>query len=109
MATYDRHKVRVGCKLEVRNIRSGVDNNGLPYWKFYVPYTMRINGNPVVYKHLWCKVFGRQNQIAEGDWVSVERIVEHSANCRPNTEGGMQVFEDLVVEVEKIVRERNYE
>jgi hypothetical protein len=47
--------------------------------------------------------------IAEGDWVVVTRILEHRANCRPNDDGGMQVFEDLVVEVEKVVKERDDE
>lgn len=108
MATYDRHKIVVGSKLEVRTVRSGVDKKGLPYWKFYTPYTMRINGNPVVYKHLWCVVYGRMYPFAEGDWVVVTRILEHRANCRPNDDGGMQVFEDLVVEVEKVVKERDY-
>ena len=68
MATYDRHQIEVGSKVKVSKVRSGVEPNGLPYWKFYVPFTMRINGNPVIYKHLWCKVYGRQGRIAEEDW-----------------------------------------
>lgn len=108
MATYDRHQIEVGSKVKVSKVRSGVEPNGLPYWKFYVPFTIRINGNPVTYKHLWCKVYGRQGRIAEEDWVVITKINKLRTNCRHNDDGGMQVFEDLVVEVEKIRKERDY-
>ena len=108
MAVYDRHRIVVGAKFKVRKIRSGVDIDGVPYWKFYVPFTMRINGNPVVYKHLWCKVYGRPTT-KDGEWVAITKILGYHPNCRPNTDGGMQVFEDMVVEVEKVRKERDYE
>ena len=105
---YDRHQISVGSKLNVSRIRSGIDPSGIPYWKFYVPFIMRVNGNAVIYKHLWCRVMGRP--IAkEGEWVEITKIVKYHPNCRMNDIGGMQVFEDLVVEVEKVVKERDYE
>ena len=108
MATYDRHHIEVGSKVKALKIHTKVDTSGSPYWKFYVPFIMRINGNPIIYKHLWCRVKGRPF-VEEGDWVEITRIVKLHTNCSPNTKGGMEVFEDLVVEVEKVVREREYE
>ena len=103
MATYDRHKISVGSRLKVGKIRSGTEINGVPYWKFYVPFTKRVNGNAVTYKHLWCKVSGRP-LTKEGEWVEITKILSYHPNCRPNDDGGMQMFEDLVVEVEKVVK-----
>lgn len=105
MKTYDRHSIGVGNKIKITNIRTGTDHKGLPYWKFYVPFTMRINDRPVVYKHLWCRVWGKP--IAqEGDWVQIEHIIAYHPNCRHDDNGGMTVFEDMVVEVTKL--ENNY-
>lgn len=108
METFERHKIAVGSKIRVCKVRSGVDSKGLPYWKFYVPYSIKVNGNPVIYKHMWCRVDGKP--IAEeGEWVKLTRINAHCTNCTVNYEGGMEVFEDLVVEVEKVGKERTYE
>ena len=96
METFERHKIAVGSKIRVCKVRSGVDSKGLPYWKFYVPYSM------------WCRVAGKPI-VEEGEWVQLVRINAHCSNCTVNYEGGMEVFEDLVVEVEKITRERTYE
>lgn len=105
---YDRHSIGVGNKIKITHTKSGTDTKGLPYWKFYVPFTMRVNGNPVVYKHLWCRVMGRP--IAqEGDWVQITRITAYHPNCRHDNNGGMTVFEDMIVEVEKLTMERDYE
>lgn len=106
MIIYDRHSISVGSKVIVRKLCSGVEPNGLQYWKFYVPFTMRINGNAIIYKHLWCKVLGRPFA-KEGDWVEITKIVKLHANCKPKDNGGMQIFEDFVVEVEKLVKETN--
>ena len=106
--TYDRHSIGLGNKIKITQIRSGTDMKGLPYWKFYVPFTMRVNGNPVVYKHLWCRVMGRP--IAqEGDWVQITRMTAYHPTCRRDDNGGMTVFEDMIVEVGKVVKERDYE
>lgn len=105
---YDRHSIGVGNKIKITHIRSGTDLNGLHYWKFYVPFTMRVNGVAVVYKHLWCRVMGKPC-VKEGDWVQITQIVAYHPNCRHDDNGGMTVFEDMVVEVEKVVKEKNYE
>lgn len=108
MANFDRHQVTVGSKIKIGKVVSGVDTKGLPYWKFYVPFTMPINGNSVIYKHLWCRVNSRE-VAKEGDWVQISRILAFKSNCRVVEKGGMEVFDEVVVEVEKLVREKNYE
>lgn len=97
---FNRHSLSVGNKVKISQIRSGVDIRNLPYWKFYVPFTMKINGNSVVYKHLWCKVNGKPT-FKENDWVVITKIIGYYSNCRHNEDGGMTIFEDLLVEIEK--------
>lgn len=105
---YDRHSLGVGSRMKITQIRTGTDRKGLPYWKFYVPFTMRVNSTPVIYKHLWCRVYGRL-YVSEGDWVEITKIVAYHPNCRHDNNGGMTVFEDMVVEVERVENDKNKE
>lgn len=101
MANFNRHKVKVGSKLKIGKIVCGVDVEGLPYWKFYVPFTMQVNGNSIIFKHLWCKVYGQPLDI--GDWVEITEIFGFQSNCQKDTiSGGMQTFDDLIVEIRKV-------
>lgn len=105
---YQRQSLGVGSKVKISHMVSNVDSNNIPYWKFYVPFSIIINGNPIVYKHLWCRVAGKP--IAnDGDWVIVKNITGYKPNCRRNENGGINVYEDLFVEVEKIYKENNYD
>jgi hypothetical protein len=97
---YNRRSLSVGSKVKITAIRTGVDIKNIPYWKFYIPFTMTINGNSIVYKHLWCRVNGKPT-FKENDWVVITNIIGYSSNCRHNDNGGMTVFEDLLVEIEK--------
>lgn len=105
---YNRHSLSVGSKVRITSIRSGVDSQNLPYWKFYVPFAMLINGHSVNYKHLWCRVSGKPF-VKEGDWVEIKSIISYKPNCRHDDKGGMTVFEDLFVEVEKAKKEKDYD
>lgn len=105
---FNRQSLNLGNKVKVKSVRSGVDSKGVPYWKFYVPFTTVINGNSVVYKHLWCKVYGYPT-VKEDEWVTITNILGYTSNCRHNNDGGMTVFEDLIVEIEKSKMERDYE
>lgn len=108
MKNFNRQSLFVGNKVKITKIKSGVDARSVPYWKFYVPFTMLINGNSVIYKHLWCRVIGTPN-IKENDWVKITNILGYASNCRHDDNGGMTVFEDLIVEIEKSEMEKDYD
>ena len=106
-AKYNRQALFVGNKVKVSQLRTGVDARNIPYWKFYVPFTMVVNGKSVVYKHLWCRVDGKP-LYKENEWVEITKILGYHSNYRRNTDGGMSFFEDLMVEVKKVVLEDKY-
>jgi hypothetical protein len=103
---YNRHSLSVGSRVKITNIKSGTDINNVPYWKFYVPFSMPVNGHPVIYKHLWCRVAGKPI-VQINDWVEIKSIITYQPNCRHDTNGGMTIFEDLFVEVEKVLKENS--
>ena len=101
---YERKKITVGSRLKVLKPMAGQDKHGVPFWKFYVPFSNIINGQRVTYYHLWCKVYGKQ--IAqENEWVEIERIVEFYSSIDRNHAGGTTFFNGLTLEVRKCEKE----
>jgi hypothetical protein len=47
--------------------------------------------------------------VQEGEWVEIKNIIGYKPNCRRDNNGGMTVFEDLFVEVEKVLKENYYD
>lgn len=103
---YQRQSLSVGSKVKISHMMSTVDANNVPYWKFYIPFSIIINGHSVVYKHLWCRVAGKPF-VNEGDWIQITAINGYKPNCRRDDIGGMSVYEDLFVEIEKLYKENN--
>lgn len=98
---YDRYQIEIGSKVKVNKIYGGVEANGLPYWKFCVPFITHKNSTQITFKYLWCKVIGRAD-VQEGEFVRVTNILKYHASCVPANNGGTKIYETLTIEIERL-------
>ena len=102
--SFSRTKIQVGTRLKVYKLATGTNPNGQPYWKFYVPFTTQVNGESIVFKHLWCRVWGKPIA-GDGEWVEIESITDHYAVAVRNKQGGITCFDGLTVEVKRLEKD----
>lgn len=100
-----RHKIMVGSRVKVRGeIKTGVDQNGVPYWKFPVALTEIRGGESVVYDWVWLKCIGKC-EFEVGQWLEVTSINGYAAGTRKNTVGGISIFRTLECNFKKVEKE----
>ena len=100
---FNRTKIQIGTRLKVHKMTTGTSPKGIPYWKFYVPFSIQINGESIVFKHLWCRVWGKPIA-GDGEWVEIESITDHYSVPVRNNQGGFTCFDAITVTVRKLER-----